>query len=69
MWGEHNSLREVRTDRQHTQPPMPSTGALNPAALNPAAMLGYAIEGLDMIARGKTLCLSELLMLEPDNYP
>jgi len=57
-------FREVRTSRQYVQPPIP-----DPASLNPASLVGYAIEGLDMIARGKTLCLSELLMLEPHNYP
>jgi len=51
--------REVRTRREHFQPPLP----------DPASMVGYAIEGLDMITRGKTLCLSDLLMLEPYNYP
>ncbi len=52
-------FREVRTSRQYAQPPIP----------DPASLVGYAIEGLDMIACGKALCLSELLMREPHNYP
>ena len=50
-------FREVRPERQYNQPPIP----------DPASLISYAIEGLDLIAQGKTLCLSELLLLEPHN--
>ncbi len=62
-------FREVRTDRQYAQPPMPVPASWSSNSGNPASLIGYAIEGLDMIAHGKTLCLSELLLLEPHNYP
>ena len=66
-------FREVRMVRGYAQPPMPGTASLNLApnlaSPNPAGMLGYAIESMDMIASGKALCLSELLMLERHNYP
>lgn len=57
-------FREVRTDRQYAHPPISV-----PASTNPASLIGYAIEGLDMIANGKALCLNELLLLEANNYP
>ena len=50
-------FREVRPERQYNQPPI----------TDPASLISYAIEGLDLIAQGKTLCLSELLLLEPHN--
>lgn len=57
-------FREVRADRQYAQPPISV-----PASTNPASLIGYAIEGLDMIASGKALCLNELLLLEANYYP
>ena len=77
-------FREIRTDRQYSQPPMPAAAALNlskreptlaetalaNASLpNPASLLSYAVEGLDLFAAKKALCLNELLTLEPDVYP
>lgn len=61
-------FREVRPDRQYTQLPAPVPASWNLASGNPASLLGYAIESLDLFASGKNLCLSELLLLEPQNY-
>ena len=66
--------REVRVERQYSQSPVSLTSGWANAILgqgsdNPAALLSYAFEGLELIANGKTLYLSEFMLLEPPNYP
>lgn len=66
--------REVRPERQYSQSPvsLPSGWAnaiLGQGSDNPPALLSYAFEGLELIASGKTLYLSEFMLLEPPNYP
>ena len=47
-------VHEVRTDQKQAQPPLP----------DPASMVRYAIEGLDMLGGGRALCLCDLVALE-----
>ena len=47
-------VHEVRTSRTQYQPPLP----------DPASMVRYAIEGLDILGGGRALCLGDFVTLE-----
>jgi len=51
-------MREVRPGLEQLPPPLPE----------PASIVRYAIEGLDMLGGAKALCLSVLVTLEGDDY-
>ena len=55
---ERAPVHEVRTDRRPIQPPLP----------DPSSMVSYAIEGLNMLGGGKTLCLCGLVAPETHFY-
>ncbi len=47
-------MHEVRTARRQVQPPLP----------DPSSMVRYATEGLDLLGRGRALCLCDLVAPE-----
>ncbi len=51
-------MHEVRPGREQLPPPLP----------DPASIIRYSIEGLDMLGGAKALCLSGLVPLEDDDY-